>query len=109
MTSRDRGGNGEVDPGIPDGECKKIYKPINLVSSQEKVVEKLKKGSELQLSVEDVGGKPSLRVLYGGKYAGSIIKYAAQIIDCINRGYKYIAIVTSIDGGSCVLEVRMIS
>ena len=102
-------GGGIPDPGPPSEECKKIYKPINLVSSQDEILEKLEKGSNLELAVEQVGGKPSLRVLYQGEYAGSIIKNAAQIIECINRGHQYIAIVISIDGGSCILEVRMVS
>lgn len=111
MTSGGRGssGGGPVGGGPQGGECQKIYKPINLASSQEGVLKKLKRGSQMDLSVEDVGGKPSLRVMYQGKYAGSILKNAAQIIDCINRGHTYVAIVTSLDGGSCVLEVRMTS
>jgi hypothetical protein len=109
MTSGGGGGGGIPDGGPQDGECQKTYKPINLASSQEDVLKKLERGSQMDLAIEQVGGKPSLRVLYQGEYAGSILKYAAKIIDCINRGHTYVAIVTSLDGGSCVLEVRMTS
>src|ERR1043165_8298922 len=101
------GGGGGIPDGPPGADCEKIYEPINLASSQEEVLKKLKVGSVMELSVEQVGGKPSLRVLYQGEYAGSILKYAAKIIDCINRGHTYVAEVTSLDGGSCILAVRM--
>ena len=114
MSSRGRGtsGGGVVDT-VPDGgACKKFYKPVNLMSSQEDVLSKLKKNSRLDLSIvkERARRKSSLHALYKGDYAGSILSYAPEIIRCIEEeGHKYIAIVISIDGGSCILEVRMIS
>lgn len=111
MSGNGRGssGGGVVDTVPDSGECKKFYKQVNLMSTQEEVLEKLKAGSELELSVVKTGGKSSLHALYRGDYVGSVVTNAAQIIRCMEEeGHKYTAIVTFIDGGVCTVEVRML-
>lgn len=100
------GGNGPTNGGPQNGECPKIFPDINLASTKENVLSRLQKGSQLELKEVDVEGRPSLRALYEGEEAGAIISNAARIIECM-KNHRYIAVVTEIDGGSCIVQVRM--
>lgn len=109
-------GGGYYDPvgsgggGGSGGEekCPRILKGINLVSPNPRVLSELKIGSQLDLDVKEVNGNSSLRVLFNNEEAGAIVSpHTSQLIDCIQKEYRYIAIVTSLDGGSCVLEIRI--
>lgn len=106
-------GGGSYDPiggpGVPDGgKCPTIIRDVNLISPDDSVLTKLTVGSKLDLGVIEVNGKSSLRASFNGEDAGGIVStQAGQLIKCILDGHRYIAIVTSLDGGSCILEVRM--
>ena len=106
MTGRgDIGGTPTEYP--PSNECQKIYQPINLHSPVSEVLSKIKVGDELEFKVVENNGRTSLQVVFQNDIVGSVIRYATQIIDCIEKGYNYVAVVKSLDGGSCVLEARM--
>lgn len=104
---------GRGDIGTPTGsppqgsECQKIYKPINLLSPVSELLSKINIGDELEFQVVDNNGQNYLQVVYKGETAGSVTRYARQIIDCIEKGHNYVAVIISLDGGSCVLEARM--
>lgn len=106
-------GGGSYDPtgnpGVPDGgKCPTILRDVNLISPDDSVLSKLTVNSQLNLEVIEISGKSSLRAFFNGKDAGGIVStQAGQLIKCILDGHRYIAIVTSLDGGSCILEVRM--
>lgn len=108
--------SGRNDVGGPtlgnsgDIKCQKIYKPINLLSGDPAVLGKIQVGTELNLLIEEINGNKSLRLVYQNEYVGSITSFASQIINCIEQqGHTYVAVVLSMEGGSCVVEVRMIS
>jgi hypothetical protein len=105
------GGSGSNGGGIPDhdsGICQPIYKSISLLSPDKQVLSKLKVGNELEFEIISNGEIKSLRVKYENRVAGSIIKYATQIINCIEKGYFYKAVITDLEGGTCILEAVQI-
>ena len=101
------GGSGGGGGNTPPRECQQIYKPIALMSPVPEVVATLKIGERLELERFDVKGKATLRVLFNGLVTGAILFYAAEILECMEKGFKYLAIVTQINGGDITLEVRM--
>jgi len=54
----------------------------------------LAKGSALEIQTK------------GGAVCGTIISDAADVIACINHGHKYIALIMSLSGGKCTVEIR---
>ena len=50
---------------------------------------------------------PVVAVTGGGQVAGSITHPSlAKLIECMQQGFKYVAIVVEVDGGACHVEVR---
>lgn len=105
------GGSGGGGPFVdtPIGECQEIYKNISVLSADSDILDELSRGSNLDFSIEDNGALKSLLLMYNGEKFGSISKFAAQIIACIEEGRHYIAVVSSIDGGSCLIEARKVA
>jgi hypothetical protein len=86
-------------------ECKDITFETNLFSPDPTVLILIKQGDILE--VEYTRPKGPLLVVYKGKIVGTIItKLSTQLIVCIETGTKFIAVVKSIDGGSCTVQIK---
>jgi len=103
------GDNGPGPPPIdPSDECLKIYKGAKLASPKSDVLSQLKVGDKLELVVRTYKNDYVLVALAKGEVAGAIFsQYAPKITSCIQSGYRYVALITAIEGGDCSLEIRM--
>ncbi|AMJ65929.1 hypothetical protein AXW84_11180 [Hymenobacter sp. PAMC 26628] len=41
-----------------------------------------------------------------GAVCGTIISDVVSVIDCINQGFSYVAVVKSISAGKCTVDIR---
>jgi hypothetical protein len=103
------GDNGPGPPPIdPSDECLKIYKGAKLASPKSKILSRLNIGDRLELVTRIYKDEYVLVAVSEGEDAGAILsQYATKISNCIQNGYRYIALITAIDGGDCSLEIRM--
>jgi hypothetical protein len=103
------GGNGPGPPPIdPSDECLKIYRGAKLASPKSKTLSKLKVGDKLELVTRIYKDDYVLVATAKGEDAGAILsQYATKITSCILSGYRYVALITAIDGDDCSLEIRM--
>lgn len=86
-------------------QCENIEFDTQLFSPDPKVVSNIKRGDELQIELGS--GRKSLVVVFKGQLAGTLLgKYLIQLIDCIDKGYIFIAIVKNIEGGNCNLKIK---
>jgi hypothetical protein len=94
-----RSGDNPVQPN-----CRNLSGPTQLSSPQQDVVEDLEEGVQLTLSVED----STVVAHFGDRLAGTITwTQLAALVECIERGYEYVAIVTDIDGGRVRVRVEL--
>jgi hypothetical protein len=102
-------GGGSATGGVDLGnDCLKIYRGVRLSSPKSTVLSKLKVDDRLDLDVRKYKGSPILYAMKSGQDAGTVISLSVtQIVKCIEQGYRYIAIVKTLDGGDCTLEIRM--
>lgn len=98
------GGYGDSSGGtVSGGDCD-IVEVVPLNSPKAPIVAKLKLGDKL--SVEIVGGSVVARDS-AKNIAGSLTpRRLADLIACINKGREYVAIVRSLKGALCEVEVR---
>jgi hypothetical protein len=97
------GGGGPVSPSRPD--CSTLVFRTPLASPKPKVIAKLKKGDQLELIAQTAAG-PAIVQTPQGEEAGSITSRLADLLRCLDEGYKYVAIVMSITGGNVEVEIR---
>jgi hypothetical protein len=102
------GGGGGGGPATPDAQvdCTSLIFRTNLNSPDPAVVSELNRRDVLQVSPKTPQG-PIEVIANAGKVAGSIT--AAQmmrLLQCINDGFEYVAVVLSISGGRVEVEVR---
>lgn len=91
--------------GIPD--CSNTIIRTQLFSPVPEVLKKLKTGYEIDIKLNKPTG-PCV-ALYKGEVVGTIItKDLIQLISCINSGFKFIAVVRSIDSGVCAITIKNI-
>lgn len=96
------GGNG----GYSDGNCVDIFVQTTLASPNPEVIGMLKPNDILSLQLEREIG-PLLAITPQNEIAGSITSsMLAKLIRCITEGFKFIAIVKSVTGGRCDIEIR---
>jgi hypothetical protein len=89
-------------------ECRPYYRGVRLTSPKMDVLAGLQVNDTLDLLVGEAKGRPVLFATHNGSVAGTVTSQSAgQIIRCIQEGHKYIAIIKSLDGGDCLLEIRM--
>ena len=96
--------------GVPDGgnDCSTILETVPLNSPKSEVTSTLKDGSVLKLAIRVEGKRNTLVALDSkGREAGTITTAAQpKIINCIQQGFRFDAIVISIDRGICIIEIR---
>ncbi len=95
-------GGGGVPPSI---DCTRILEKTILNSPVPKVVSSLKKGDILTVMVQE---RSLVAVTEDGDIAGALTPpLLPRIVECIDEGYEYVAIVLQISGGQCNVEVRL--
>jgi hypothetical protein len=100
------GGNGPIIDHTPVTDCSSIIEHTILNSPNPAVLAKLKINDELELLAKTERG-PLEAFDSNGDIAGSITSsILAQLLDCIKKGYSFIAIIEEIDGGKCKIEIR---
>jgi hypothetical protein len=96
-----RGGNG----GTPSDDCSSIVVETPLNSPVQSVIKKLKSGDELEVSIETAANMVKTLVAKDktGQKAGSLTPLSlTSIINCIEKGYNYIAVVLDNPAGGLV-------
>jgi hypothetical protein len=103
MSGNGSPGNGGNGNGF---DCLDIYRGAMLSSPQPAVVTQLKTRDRLELEIREVNSRDTLVAITNGQTAGSIISsHAAKVIECIQKGYQYYAVVTDVDGGAITLDL----
>jgi len=96
-------------PSSRGGEtnCASLIEETVLNSPNPKVVEKLRVGDVLELHLQKTGKAVALYAMRGAEAAGSITSsLLSKIIDCINDGFEYVAVVQKVSGGACRIQIR---
>jgi hypothetical protein len=98
--SSDRGGGGSS----PSDDCGSLIIDTTLNSPVQSVVKALKKGDKLDVSIETFPTKvKTLVAKKSGQIAGSLTPLnIITIINCIEGGYKYIALILEDPSGGLV-------
>jgi len=91
------GGNDQVT-------CETLIVKTVLNSPNPEVVPHLREGEILSIELR---GTSLVAMTANGEIAGSITStMMAKILECIRRGFKYVALVKKISGGHCDVEIR---
>lgn len=99
--------SGPPSPRGREPDCANIFEETVLNSPNPSVISKLKPEDMLELNVQRTGKSLVLVALRGADIAGTITStLLAKIIDCIDNGFEYIAIVKTIRGGACTVQIR---
>jgi hypothetical protein len=98
------GAGGSGDSGGDD--CASILEITSLASPVPDVLKTLKQGDLLDLKPKTKTG-PLQAFTSKGKIAGSVTSGSAvRMINCIEKGFAFVAIVNLIDGGKCEVTIR---
>jgi hypothetical protein len=97
------GGSG----GTEKTDCASLFFTTALASPVPGVVKLLKPEEVLTLEFQDQQSTVVLAMTSTRKAAGSIVSpRQARMVACMREGFKYVAIVRSVRGGSCEVGVR---
>jgi hypothetical protein len=78
-----------------------------LNSPQASVLAQLEVGSVLEVGLASSGS--SVEVRFNGQLAGAVTgTKVAQLINCLNSGFQFRAVVVTLTGGQCVLRVEAV-
>lgn len=108
-TAADMSGSGPrgVPPRPPSSPCSSLSFQATLNSPQTTVLAQLQIGSILEVGVGSSGS--SVEVRLSGQLAGALTgTKVAQLINCINSGFTFRAVVVTLSGGQCVLRVEAV-
>ncbi|WP_133987068.1 hypothetical protein [Pseudodesulfovibrio indicus] len=102
-------GGGSGGGGGAHRECPDFFEETVLNSPNHIVLANLEEGDLLSVYLNDEGGHSTVLAVDGdGNSAGSItIGSLAQLIECLEDGYDYVAVVVSVDGGHCRVQIRL--
>jgi len=102
------GSGGGGGPATPDKtvDCASLIFRTHLNSPDPAVIPKLKRRDVLQVSPKTPRG-PIEAITDAGEVAGSITAmHMMRLLQCIDNGFAYVAVVLSISGGSVEVEIR---
>lgn len=101
------GGNGgSSGPEIPETDCTRISERTVLNSPVPEVVGSLAKGEILNVEVRN--GTSLVAVTKNGDIAGALTPpLLPRIVECIEEGFEYVAIVLAVSGGECRVQVKL--
>jgi len=99
-------GGGSLEPPVKSS-CETLASDTTLSSPNPDVLKKLKVGDRLDVVVDKAGQRPVVKAVYQKQEAGSITSaIITQLIECIDDGHMYVAIVRGVDGGACRVHVE---
>ena len=105
MSGSNRDTTGGPGPGNGDTDCTRIMEKTILNSPVPEVVSTLKTGDILNVLLRE---RSLVAVTEDNVVAGALTPpILPKIVECISEGYEYIAIVQSITGGRCIVEIRL--
>lgn len=100
------GSSGGGGPEIPETDCTRISEKTVLNSPVPDVVSSLTKGEALNVKV--LNGTSLVAVTEDGDIAGALTPpLLPRIVECIEEGFEYVAIVLSVSGGECRVHVKL--
>lgn len=98
-------GSGGYTPP-PSSPCARLIFQATLNSPNPGVVGLLSVGDSLEVLLNPQG--QGVTVEFNGEVAGAITAMqVAQLINCMNSGFLYQAIVLQIEGGRCVVRIEV--
>lgn len=98
------GGGGGGQQG--DDICATFTAIAHLASPKRDVLKKLKKGERLQVELGE-NNSQVLALTKDGNLAGVLMPTSlSTLAKCLTNGYSYHAVVLSVSGGACEVEVR---
>lgn len=102
-------GGGESGSGGTAGnsDCRTYMEATYLNSPVPKIVSSLVVGDILTISVQKISGRNIVVANFKKNVAGSLTpKALAQLIDCIGKGFHFVAEVKEVKGGRCQVLIR---
>lgn len=102
------GGGGGDGPGpeIQEIDCTRISERTVLNSPDPEVVSSLTKGDVLDVKVQN--GMSLVAVTEDGEIAGALTPpLLPRIVECIEEGFEYVAIVLNVSGGECRVHIKL--
>jgi hypothetical protein len=103
------GGGGMMPPSVNGGDdyCLRLEITTNLATVNIDVLSKTQEGDVLPVSVQGADGP--VVVLNDGDILGSILsRFQVKLINCINKGTEYEALVEKIDGAICQVKISAV-
>lgn len=98
-------GSGGYKPTAPTSPCARLAFQATINSPKPTVVVQLKVGDVLDVVLTPQG--QSVVLEHNAQQAGSLTgTQVAQLINCINSGFEYRAVVVQLNGGQCVVRVE---
>lgn len=92
----------DFDPPSPSNSCLRLAFRATLNSLQGPVTAGMQIGSILDV----VSTGQAVEALFNGQVAGAITgNNIAQLLNCLNSGFAYKAVVFQLSGGQCVVDV----
>lgn len=109
MSGHPGGGGGPIiNPPITTDSCERLIIITYLSSPKGDVIDKIKVGDVLSISALSDQG-PIIATTSEGEIAGSILSSEQiRLLNCINSGTEYEAVVLSIQSGSCEIRIKAI-
>lgn len=92
----------------PSDDCARLSQQTTLNSPNRDVLNDLKKGTVLDIRVNKEGKGVVVEAVHLGKVAGTITSSIIQrLVECIEKGYEYVAeVIEDVKGGACRVHVR---
>jgi hypothetical protein len=98
-------GSGGYKPSAPTSPCARLTFQATINSPKPALLTQLKVGDLLDVVLNPQGQGVILE--HNTQPAGSLTgTQVAQLINCINSGFEYQAIVVQINGGQCVVRIE---
>jgi hypothetical protein len=103
------GGGGSYagdDSGGKELDCN-IVRRDSLTDPDPKVLKTLKKGDVCEVQLDESAGRARIVVVHKGAIVGILFFQGfTRMIECMRGGHDYIAIIQTLKGGWCEVEVR---
>ena len=100
-------GGGDYLPTPVGGPCDRLRQETAIQSPNPDVITLLSAGDELDVALGVQGQAKTIFVRKGADIAGTlVISGQGRLIECLELGYAYVAVVKAVSGADCVVEVR---
>ena len=100
-------GGGDYLPTPVGGPCDRIKQETAIQSPNPDVIARLSVGAQLDVGLGLQGQAKTIFVRAGADIAGTlVISGQGRLIECLEQGYSYVAVVKTLSGADCVVEIR---